>query len=275
MSSHMSSYETIAYEEKGAVAWVTLNRPEVYNAFNQQMQAELRDVWRSLRVKDEIHAVVLTGAGDKAFCTGVDRQEAMANLGEDQKHMFNTSNPYMFDDPGHDLGPKQSDLWKPVVAAVNGMACGGAFYLLSECDILIAAEHATFFDPHVTYGMSAVYEPIQMLQKMPFGEIMRIGLLGNYERMSAERAHQIGMLSDVVPAEKLMEEAEWLAEAIASQPALAVQTTLRAIWFGHEATRLQAIAMAPSLVGCGNQKETMEEGQALFASGKRIEPRVR
>ena len=270
-----NNFETINYEEKGNVAWVTLNRPKVYNAFNAKMQAELRHIWRELRSADEIHAVVLTGAGEKAFCTGIDRQEAMANLGEDQQHMFNTSNPYMFDDPGHDLGPKQCDLWKPVIAAVNGMACGGAFYLLSEADIIIASEQATFFDPHVTYGMSAVYEPIQMLQKMPFGEIMRLSLLGNYERLTAKRALEIGLLSEVVPQAELESAAAWLAESIAAQPPLAVQTTLRAIWFGHEATRLQAIAMAPSLLGCGNTQEATEAGQAVFASGERITPRLR
>lgn len=270
-----TNFETIIYEEKDGMAWVTLNRPEVHNAFNQKMQEELRSIWRHLRVTDEIRVAVLTGSGERAFCTGVDREEAMSNLGDDQQHMFNTSNPYMFDDPGHDLGPKQCDLWKPVIAAVNGMACGGAFYLLSEADIVIASDHATFFDPHVTYGMSAVFEPIQMLQKMPFGEVMRMSLLGNYERLTAERAREIGFLTDVVPKDELLSAAGWLAESIASQPALAVQTTLRAIWFGHEATRLQAIAMAPSLVGCGNSKDAMEEGQAVFASGKRITPRLR
>ncbi len=270
-----TDFETITYEEEAGVAWITLNRPEVHNAFNQKMQDELRGIWRHLRTADEIRVAVLTAAGDQAFCTGIDRQEAMANLGDDAQHMFNTSNPYMFDDPGHDLGPKQCDLWKPVIAAVNGMACGGAFYLLSEVDIIIAADHATFFDPHVTYGMSAVFEPIQMLQKMPFGEVMRLSLLGNYERLTAERAREIGFVSDVLPKEELADAARWLAETIASQPALAVQTTLRAIWFGHEASRLQALAMAPALVGCGNSKEAMEEGQAVFSSGKRVDPRLR
>ena len=106
----------------------------------------------------------------------------------------------MFNDPGDNIGPKSCDLWKPVIAAVNGMACGGAFYMLGETEFIIAAEHATFFDPHVTYGMVAAFEPIHMLQKLPFGEIMRISLLGNYERMSAARAHQIGMVCEVVPA---------------------------------------------------------------------------
>ena len=94
----------------------------------------------------------------------------------------------MMDDPGLLLGPKTAGFWKPVVAAVNGIACGGAFYMLGEVECIVAAEHATFFDPHVTYGMTAAFEPMLMLTRMPFGEIMRLTLLGNYERLSAVRA---------------------------------------------------------------------------------------
>ena len=108
----------------------------------------------------------------------------------------------MFNDPGDNIGPKSCDLWKPVIAAVNGMACGGAFYMLGEVEFIIAAEHATFFDPHVTYGMTAAFEPIHMAGITPFPEIMRLSLLGNYERMSAQRAHQIGMVTEVVPGDR-------------------------------------------------------------------------
>ena len=91
----------------------------------------------------------------------------------------------MYDDPGRDVGPKTRDLWKPVVAAVQGIACGGAFYMLGEVEFIIASDDAVFFDPHVTYGMTAAFEPMQMLSKMPFPEIMRMSLLGAHERMSA------------------------------------------------------------------------------------------
>ena len=124
----------------------------------------------------------------------------------------------MFNDPGDNLGPKSCDLWKPVIAAVNGMACGGAFYMLGEVEFIVAAEHATFFDPHVTYGMTAAFEPIHMAGITPFTEIMRLSLLGNYERMSAQRAYQIGMVSEVVPGAELATRARELAAIIASQP---------------------------------------------------------
>src|SRR5947208_15402042 len=112
------------------------------------------------------------------------------------------STPFTFDDPGENIGPKTCDLWKPVIAAVNGMACGGAFYMLGEVEFIIAADHATFFDPHVTYGMTAAFEPIHMAGIPPFPEIMRLSLMGNYERLSARRAYEIGLVSEITPKEQ-------------------------------------------------------------------------
>jgi enoyl-CoA hydratase/carnithine racemase len=271
----MAEYETLLYEEKDGVAWVTLNRPDVHNAFNVRMQHELRDAWRSLRRNDDVRCVVLTGAGEKAFCTGIDRTETMGDTPPEEKAVGSGSTPFMFDDPGENIGPKTCDLWKPVIAAVNGMACGGAFYMLGEVEFIIAAEHATFFDPHVTYGMTSAFEPIHMLQKMPFSEIMRLSLLGNHERMSAQRAFQIGLVSEVVPAAELHDVAGWAAEAIASAPPLAIQGTLRAIWMGLELTRTQALGEAYGYIAMGTNQDSIAEGQKTFASGKRIEWRLR
>jgi len=270
----MAEYETILYDESGGVAWVTLNRPEVHNAFNTQMQRELHSLWTGLRRNDDVRCVVLTGAGDKAFCTGIDRTETMGD-DKGEKIVGSGSTPFMFDDPGANIGPKSCDLWKPVIAAVNGMACGGAFYMLGEVEFIIAAEHATFFDPHVTYGMTAAFEPIHMLQKMPFHEIMRLSLLGNHERLSAQRAHEIGLVSEVVPAADLHAAAEWAASAIASAPPLAVQGTLRAIWAGLEHTRRQAIDLGYAFIAMGTNQESIRAGQAAFASGERIQWRLR
>jgi enoyl-CoA hydratase/carnithine racemase len=275
----MSKLETLLYEEKDGVAWLTLNRPDTFNAFNAKMQQELRDTWRSLRRNDAVRCVVLTGAGDKAFCSGIDRVETMSDYGQadasKSKVVGSGSTPFMFDDPGANIGPKSNDLWKPVIAAVNGIACGGAFYMLGEVEFIIAAEHATFFDPHVTYGMTAAFEPIHMLQKMPFHEIMRLSLLGNHERLSAKRAHEIGLVSEVVPADKLRETAEWAAKVIASQPPLAIQGTLRAIWAAREMTRSQALSTAYAFVGLGTNRESIQEGQKAFASKDRPKWRLR
>jgi len=276
----MPEYQTLLYEEQNGVAWVTLNRPDVHNAFNAQMQRELHDLWRGLRRNDNVRVVVLTGAGDKAFCTGIDRTETMGEYpstggGAPQRVVGAASTPFMFDDPGENIGPKSCDLWKPVIAAVNGMACGGAFYMLGEVEFIIAAEHATFFDPHVTYGMTAAFEPMHMLQKMPFHEIMRLSLLGNHERLSAKRAYEIGLVSEVVAADQLRAAAAWAAAAIASAPPLAIQGTVRAIWAARELSRSQALALGYAFVGMGTNQESIRQGQAAFASGKRLKWKLR
>ncbi|MDG2300801.1 MAG: enoyl-CoA hydratase/isomerase family protein [Acidimicrobiales bacterium] len=269
-----NEFETIAIDFDGNVAWVTLNRPDVLNAFNSLMQKEIRETWRAFREMDEVHAVVLTGSGGKSFCVGIDRDGEMSALDESE-NLYGTSNNFMYDDPGDDLGPKSCDLWKPVICAVNGMCCGGAFYFLAESDIIIAAEHATFFDPHVTYGMPAVYEPMKMAQRMPLGEILRMTLLGNHERLSAETAKRIGLVSEIVPMDDLRNRASWISSAIASQPTIAVQASLRAIWAANDLGRLDALSHAPSLLSTGMSKKAMAEGQALFESGERIDHQTR
>ena len=269
-----SSYETISVEIKNNVGIVTLNRPEVLHAFNEVMRTEIKDTWRAFREIDEVHSILLTASGDKAFCVGIDRSGEMTAL-EDSENLFGTSNNFMYDDPGDDLGPKSCDLWKPIVCAVNGMCCGGAFYFLSECDVILASDNATFFDPHVTYGMPAVYEPIKMTQRMPLGEILRLTLLGNHERLSADTALRIGLISEVTSIDELHETAVWIAEAIASQPPIAVQASLRAIWAANDLGRLNALSLAPSILTAGMSKSAMQEGQKSFESGNRINYRMR
>jgi len=154
------------------------------------------------------------------------------------------------------------------------MACGGALYLLGEADIILAAEHATFFDPHVTYGMVAGFESVHLLQKLPLGETLRVALLGANERLSAGRAHQLGLVSEVVPADELLDRAMWVATAIAEAPVLAVQGTLRAVWMAHETARRQALEQVSTLVSLGTDPANIASGQQAF-KGPRREWRLR
>jgi len=281
----MPEFETLLYDETDGLAWVTLNRPDVHNAFNLQMQQELKSLWRGLRQNDDVRCVVLTGAGERAFCSGIDRSETMGHWEslDDVRASARgaagtgggSSTPWHFDDPGENIGPKSNDLWKPVVAAINGMACGGAFYILGEVDIVIAADHATFFDPHTTFGMTACFESMHMLQKMPFHEIMRIALLGANERMSAQRAHQIGFVTEVVPLAELHDAAEWVGQAIAAAPAVAVQGTVRSLWAARELSRAQALEMGKVIIRLGSDPSSLYAGQQAFAAGERARPRIR
>ncbi|MDG2429069.1 MAG: enoyl-CoA hydratase/isomerase family protein [Acidimicrobiales bacterium] len=274
MSHGSYTFDTLLVTIVDHVATVVLNRPAAHNAFTAGMQRDCRELWNALRIDDNVRVVVLTGAGDKAFCSGIDRNEPFTAL-DDSPALYGTSNNFMYDDPGDWLGPKSNDLWKPMIGAVNGMACGGAFYLLGECDILVAAEHATFFDPHVTYGMPAVYEPMKMLGLMPFGEVMRMALTGNSERISAATAREIGLVSEVVPGVELAEAADRLAQAIASNPPWAVQGTLRAIWAARDLGQLGSRTMAASILSAATDKSALADGAKDFASDGRPEPRIR
>lgn len=266
-------FKTLLYEERDGIAIVTLNRPEVHNAFNLVMQRELHEVWTSLRVNDDVRVVILTGSGDKAFCTGIDRNESIGEgylkgASDRETKSGSLSTPFMFNDPGANLCPKQNDLWKPVVAAVNGMACGGALYMLGEADIIIASDDATFFDPHVSYGMVAGFEPTHLLQKLPLGETLRVALLGIHERMSAKRAYELGLVSEVVSGPELRDRALWIANAIASAPALAVQGTLRAVWMANDLGRRAALAQVSTLISLGTTRENIEAGQRAFETSR-------
>ena len=263
-----TEFETLLYREENVVAYVTLNRPEVQNSFDYVMIDELAEVWQGLRWNEAVRCVVLTGAGDKAFCTGNDRSTIPFDVKWD---------PYTYDDPGLTIGPRVNRLWKPVIAAVNGTVAAGAFYLLGQVDFIIAAEHATFVEPHVTYSMAAVYEPIEALAKMPFGEAMRVALLGTNERMSARRAYEIGFVSEVVPIEELMDAAKWAAETIAAQPPKAVMATVRTLWAAREMFPTQASALGNAFLHLGNDedKTNLKEGEEAFVNRPRTKPRIR
>jgi len=254
-----SDLATLLCQVDDGVALVTLNRPEVHNAFNEAMQDELEAVWRWLRFDDDVRAVVLTGAGDKAFCTGIDRSDIPVDTEYD---------PFTYEDPGRKIGPKSQELWKPVVAAVNGMACAGGFYLLGECDVIIAAEHATFFDPHVTYTMTAAYEPILLMNRMAFGDLVRMSLTGVHERMSARTAREAGLVSEVVAAEELLPTAEDLAQRIAASPAISVQATLRTLWAARSLSSDQALALGNVFLQLGTSARALKEGQDTFTQRK-------
>ena len=258
-------YETLLYEESDGVATITLNRPDKLNAFSPTMNRELVAAWQALRMNDDVRAIIITGAGDRAFTSGIDLT-------------FDYPQPtskLMINDELRYVGPKTNDLWKPVIAAVNGLACGAAFFLLGEVEMIIATEEATFFDPHLTHGMPAVAEPMFMLQRMPLGEIMRISLLGRHERMSAERAREIGLVQEVVPADQLLDSARWAAQVIADMPdPTAVEATVKAIWTAQYMSIHQALQAAPSLIKLAQGEHVMAE-RADKLRQQKIEPRLR
>ena len=213
---------TVLFDVAGHVATITLNRPEKLNAFNEKMTREIAGIWERVRGDDSIHAAVLRAAGDRAFCTGIDVSEGPWWSGQS---VFNQ------EDPGVLLGPKQHRVWKPVVTAVHGMTAGGAMYFVNESDIVICSDDATFFDPHANGGMVSALEPVGMLRRgVPLGDVLRWALLGSNERITADTALRLGLVSEVVPRASLWETANVLAEEIAARRPEAIQGTVRAIW---------------------------------------------
>lgn len=257
----MSGVRVTADKDTG-VAVVTLDRPDRLNAIDLGMRDELTETWRELRFDDAVRAVVLTGAGERAFCTGLDRDADVPQ----------PNSPYMADDPLLRVGPKSNDLWKPVIAAVRGMACGGAFYLLGESDFLVADTTASFFDPHTTYGMVSAYESVLMAQLMPHGEAARMALLGTAERLSAQRAHAVGLVTEVTDPGGALAAATAAAAVIAGYPTEATQGTVRALWAAKEACLKQGFAQAPHLISLGNLPD---EKQAELFQSRRREFRLR
>ncbi|MFG3291780.1 enoyl-CoA hydratase/isomerase family protein [Streptomyces sp. NPDC048179] len=250
-------------DKETGVAVVTLDRPERLNAIDLATAAELAALWGALRFDDTVRAVVLTGAGSRAFSTGLDRDAVVPQ----------PSSPYSQDDPLIAVGPKANDLWKPVIAAVAGMACGGAFYLLGEADFVIAEQDATFFDPHTSYGMVSAYESVLLAQRMPYGEVARMVLMGNAERVSARRAYEVGLVSEVTGPGRALEAAVRCATVIAGYPAEGVQGSVRALWAAKEATRERGWAQAPHLIALGNLPDDRQA--ELFGNRARTAPRVR
>ncbi|KOV99226.1 enoyl-CoA hydratase [Streptomyces sp. NRRL B-1140] len=261
-SGAVMSRVLVEADPDSGVAVVTLNRPGRLNAIDLAMADELASTWDELRFDDSVRAIVLTGAGERAFCTGIDRDVVVPQ----------PNSPYAQDDPLLGIGPKANDLWKPVVAAVRGMACGGAFYLLGEAEFLVADTTASFFDPHTAYGMVSAYESVLMAQRMPYGEVARMALMGTAERISARRAYETGLVSELVAEGEALRAATACAAVLAGYPAEAVQGTVRALWAASEAGRAQGLAQAPHLIALGN---ATGERQARLFAGRSREYRLR
>ncbi|MFJ9374953.1 enoyl-CoA hydratase/isomerase family protein [Streptomyces sp. NPDC101455] len=250
--------KTVLFEVTDHVATVTLNRPQAMNSFNQRMLDDFSTLWDRVKTDDDVHVVVLRGSGERAFSTGMDVKEGI------DRH----PNAWSQTDPGEFLSPKLNQVWKPLVCAVHGMAAGGAFYWLNEADILICSQDATFFDPHVSYGLTAALEPIGLARRIPLGEALRIALLGLDERLSAARALQIGLVSEVLPGEQLWDRADEIARVIAAKPPAAVQGTVRAIWESLDATRTQALRTGLSYTQIGNPIGKAEVDRAAVPRGR-------
>ena len=252
-------FGTIRYETTpDRVATITLDRPEALNAFDRQMCEEMRRAWRLVKDDPSVNAVVLRAEGDRAFCAGLDVKKSYGQPDDVWNH----------EDPGELLSPKWQKVWKPVVCAVQGICTAGAFYFVNEADIVICSTDATFFDSHVSSGMVSALEPVGLMRRVGLGETLRMALSGNDERVGAETALRIGLVTEVVDRDALWSRAHEIAAGIARKPTSATQGTVRAIW--ESLDRPYRVAMEQGLIytRLGNPIGMAEVDRAAMAKQK-------
>ncbi len=253
------SYETLDVHREGPVGWLIFDRPDAANAMDATMLAELERAWLELDADPEVRVIVNTGNGS-AFQTGLDVRQ----LARDRDALKEQSRRTR--DATLKLTAWHNQVWKPVIAAVNGVCAGGGLHFVSDADIVIAAPGATFLDPHVSIGQVSAFETIALAMTSPTEAIMRMALMGRYERIDAGRAYELGILSEVVVSQDaLRPHAQALAETIARNSPAAMAATKRALWGALELGLTDACrAGAQELVGMwGHPDQT--EGPAAFA----------
>ena len=256
--------EHLIIEKHGAVGWLINDRPDQLNAMNSAMRDEFADAWIELDRDPDVRVIVHTGNG-RAFQTGVDVSEIAGDGIGFERYRESVENWDLH------FTAWQQGVRKPVITAVNGICAGGGFHWVAEADIVIAASDAQFFDPHVSIGQVVAIEAIGLMRKMPAEAVMRMALVGRHERMSAQRAYELGMISEVVdPPERLRDAAQELAEKIARNSPAAMAATKRALWGSLELGLTDACrAGSQDLVSMWGHPD-QAEGPAAFA--ERREP---
>jgi enoyl-CoA hydratase/carnithine racemase len=241
------------------------DRPEAGNALDAAMFDELERAWLELDADPTVRVIVNTGAGS-AFQTGVDLGALRDDPDGLRAHARRTRDAELRFTAWH-LG-----IAKPVIAAVNGVCAGGGLHFVADADVVIAASDATFVDPHVSVGQVVAYEGIALARKSPMEAILRLALVGRYERLTARRAYQLGVISQVVdPPPALRDEAQALAETIARNSPAAMAATKRALWGALEAGLTDASrAGARELVSLWGHPD-QDEGPRAFAERREAE----
>lgn len=209
---------TVLTEEIGdGICLVTFNRPDRLNALSAEMMSELDDTWARLAALPDLRCIVVTGNG-RGFCSGAD-----AGFLSDERA---PRGPGIWGElsfvPGHRVDV-------PVVAAVNGVCAGGGLHFVADADIVIAATSATFLDPHVSIGQVSGIEPPSLALRLPYAVIARMALMGTAERLSAQRAYELGLVTELTDDDQLVPRALEIATAVAAGSPAAVRATRRAL----------------------------------------------
>lgn len=260
-----SGYETLVVERRGRVGWLIFDRPDTGNAMNARMLAELERAWTELDADPEVRVIVNTGNG-ASFQTGLDVKQLSGDPEALREQSRRTKRAELRMTAWH------NQVWKPVIAAVNGTCAGGGLHFVADADIVIAASDATFMDPHTSIGQVTAYEAIGLTRKMPVEAVMRMAFMGRHERLTAARARRLGMISQVVdPPELLRDEAQALAEKVARNSPAAMAATKKALWGALEYGLTDACrAGAKEMMAVWGHPD-QEEGPKAFAERREAE----
>ena len=248
------SLETVIYEKKDTIAYLTVNRPKVLNALNHRTWADLGTAFAAARADAEVRGVILKGSGDKAFIAGADISELaqVAAVEAERSSSF-----------GQGVLNLIENLGKPVIAAVNGFALGGGCETAMACTIRIAAENAKFGQPEVKLGLPPGGGGTQRLPRL-VGKGRALQLILSGEMISAAEAYRIGLVNEVVAAADLIPRAEALLRQILSNAPIAVQHSLEAVNKGLETSQAEGFALEASFFGICAATEDKKEGTTAF-----------
>jgi E-phenylitaconyl-CoA hydratase len=260
VTSSAESSDEVVVDLHGSTLVVRLNRPRRGNSLVTSMRDPVVAAWRRANEDDAVRAVVVTGAGGKHFCTGVDVGEVV------QSGRTTTGDGSATDEIV--WSPLLSGVSKPVICAVNGVVAGGGLHFVADADIVVAGEHAQFMDTHVSVGMVGGVENVGLLRRLPIGAVLRMTLQGRSFRLSARRAYELGMVDELCPPGQELATALGIAEEIGRNSPEAVRLSKQAIWSGVGLGHLAAAEQAWSLVKAHRTHPDFIEGARAFAEGR-------
>lgn len=249
--------EGLQVEQRGAVLIATIDRPERMNALSAEVHEGCAATWAAAAADPSVRAIVVTGAGDRAFCVGMDLK-AFAERG----------GPRPVKDDVHEelrLTPLQCDVWLPTIVAVNGVCTGAGLHFLSDADVIVASSTSTFLDTHVSVGQVTALEPISLLPRIGLGNALRLAVLGRHGRMDAQEALRISLVDEVVQPDELLDRAVTLAEHAASGSPAAVEASKRAIRGALERPMAEAMQHGWELLLAHRDHPDSNEGPLAFA----------
>ncbi len=248
----------VDYQKEGRIAIFTINRPEAMNAMSMQVARELLEAMIDFRDDDNLWVGIITGAGERAFCGGADIKDTLPFMKEHRDQ------PWAF--PATPM--RGLEIWKPLIAAINGMALGGGLELALACDIRIASETARFGTPEVTLGLMPGWGGTQRLPRMlPWCKAAELALMGRL--IDADEAYRIGLVNKVVPPEQVMPAAKEWAEVICQAAPLAVRTAKEAMIRGSSMTLEEGLRLENSLVAYLLGTEDFAEGTTAFVEKRK------